>query len=80
VNRVVPEEKLELVTREYALVLAAGAPLTMAAHKLAIQQTLYARPDVAAMEETALNCYRSQDCHEGLAAFLEKRLPQFQGK
>jgi enoyl-CoA hydratase len=80
VNRVFPVSELETATREYAQRLAQGAPLTLAAHKLALQHTLRPERDVAAMEESALRCYSSTDCHEGLAAFLAKRVPHFTGK
>jgi enoyl-CoA hydratase/carnithine racemase len=80
VNRVIAADELETVTRDYALKLAQAAPLSLAAHKLAIQQTMRMQKDPAAIEEAVLRCYRSDDCHEGLAAFLEKRSPQFQGR
>jgi len=80
VNRVVAADILESQTRDYALALAQGAPLTLAAHKLAIQQTLRFERDVAAIEAAVAQCYRSTDCHEGLAAFLEKRPPIFSGR
>lgn len=80
VNQVVASSALEKVTRDYALLLAQGAPLALAAHKLAIQQTMLFTRDTARIEEAVQRCYRSDDCHEGLAAFLEKRPPKFQGK
>jgi enoyl-CoA hydratase/carnithine racemase len=80
VNRVVEATALETVTRDYALSLAACAPLSLAAHKLAIQQTMRFVRDTAAVEAAVQRCYHSHDCHEGLAAFLEKRAPQFSGK
>ena len=80
VNRVVAAEELEATTREYALELAQGAPLSLAAHKLAIQQTMRFERDTSAIEAAVLRCYRSTDCHEGLAAFLAKRAPDFSGQ
>jgi enoyl-CoA hydratase len=80
INRVVAASNLETVTRSYALTLAEAAPLALAAHKLAIQQSMRFTRDAAAIEAAVLRCYQSADCHEGLAAFLEKRLPQFQGQ
>ena len=82
VNRVVPRAELEEHTRKYALAMAECAPLTVAAHKLAIQQCLlpYDRRDVAALQEAVKRCFDSEDYQEGIAAFLEKRKPKFSGK
>ncbi len=80
VNRVLAADELEAQTYAYALALAQNAPLTMTAHKVAIQQTMRFARDVATIEAAVKRCYESEDCHEGLAAFLEKRAPQFRGK
>jgi len=82
VNRVVPAAELESTTRAYALSMAEGAPLTLAAHKRAIRESL--RPpgerDVAALREAMRRCFDSADYQEGIAAFLEKRPPRFSGR
>ncbi len=80
VNRVVEASALETATRDYALALAQGAPLSLAAHKLTIQQTMRFERDAVAIDAAVMRCYRSDDCYEGLAAFLEKRPPNFSGK
>lgn len=80
VNRVAATSDLEKITQNYALTLAEAAPLALAAHKLAIQQTMRFSRDSAAIEAALLRCYQSADCHEGLTAFLEKRPPVFHGK
>lgn len=80
INRIIAAEALEAYTREYALALAQNAPLSMAAHKVAIQQTMRFARDASAIEAAVKRCYESEDCHEGLAAFLEKRAPQFRSK
>jgi len=82
VNRLVEPAALEQTTREYALAMAAGAPLTLAAHKRAIHETLKsdATRDLAAVRELARRCFDSADYQEGIAAFLEKRPARFQGR
>ena len=82
VNRVVPRAELESATRAYALRIAEGAPLTLAAHKVAIQESL--RPpgvrDTARLLDAVRRCFSSADYQEGVTAFLEKRPPRFQGR
>ncbi len=82
VNRLVPPAELEQVTRDYALAMAAGAPLTIAAHKRAIQEVLKSPEtrDLNAVRELARRCFDSADYQEGVAAFLEKRPARFQGR
>jgi len=82
VNRVVAPAVLEETTREYALSMARGAPLTVAAHKRAIQEALRAPTDrnMPALREAMRRCFDSADYQEGIAAFLEKRAAQFQGR
>ncbi len=82
VNRVVPADALEANTRDYALAIAAGAPLTVAAHKRAIQEALRAPADrdMKSLREAMRRCFDSADYQEGIAAFLGKRPAQFQGR
>jgi enoyl-CoA hydratase/carnithine racemase len=82
INRIVPAGELEAVTREYALAMATGAPLTIAAHKRAIRESL--RPpgerDVNGLRDAMRRCFDSEDYQEGIAAFLEKRPARFRGR
>ncbi|MEO8603222.1 MAG: enoyl-CoA hydratase-related protein [bacterium] len=76
VNRLVPAADLERVTREYALTMAAGAPLTLAALERAIHAVLQSEQ----VRELARRCFDSADYQEGIAAFLEKRPARFEGR
>lgn len=82
VNRVLPAAELEDATRAYGLTMAEGAPLTLAAHKQAIRESLrsVAERDGAALRDAMRRCFDSADYQEGIAAFLEKRAPRFQGR
>jgi enoyl-CoA hydratase/carnithine racemase len=82
VNRVVPREYLEQVTTKYAETIAAKSPLTLKLGKEAFYKQagmgLADAYDLASriMVENML----ARDAEEGIAAFIEKRKPEWTGE
>jgi enoyl-CoA hydratase len=81
VNRVVPPDELEPQVRALAHAIAANAPLTVRACKVAIREARRAPTDRdrALVDELVEACFRSEDYVEGQSAFREKREPRFRG-
>jgi enoyl-CoA hydratase/carnithine racemase len=81
VNRVVAPEELESATIELAQRLRAAPPIALAAAKHAVYMSQAAELDEMLRYETEaqLRCFESDDGHEGIHAFLEKREPKFTG-
>jgi enoyl-CoA hydratase/carnithine racemase len=82
VNRVVAPEALESVVIALAQQIAANAPLSIKASKLAIDQIAGdpSRRDRQVVELANRACFDSQDYAEGRRAFKEKRAPEFMGR
>jgi enoyl-CoA hydratase/carnithine racemase len=78
-NRVVPDEELLGVTLALAETLAAQAPLAVEQIK---RISAHADLDEGIVAEQAAfaQVFSSADAREGIAAFLEKRAPDFQGR
>jgi len=78
-NRVVPDEELLETALALAEQMAAQAPLAVAAIK-----EVSGHPDldagIAAEQAAFAQVFASADAREGIAAFLEKRSPDFQGR
>lgn len=81
VNRVVPAAELTAATATLARRLAAGPPVAQQ-HVKALLRGSHQRPLEQQLdaEETAFKaCAATQDFREGVAAFLDRRKPAFQG-
>jgi len=82
VNRVFPAEQLMDETKKFAQKLAGMPPFTTKMAKYAINYGYDMALDNAnSLEIQCMSqCFSTQDLEEGVAAFLEKRKPNFVGK
>lgn len=82
VNRVVPADQVLETVTELAATIAANAPLTVQAAKAAVKETFKDpdRQNADRIDALVEACFQSDDYEEGRTAFMEKRVPQFQGK
>lgn len=81
VNQVVAPEELETATLQLAERLCAAPPIAIGAVKHAVYTSGTADLDEMLRYETEaqLRCFESEDGHEGVRAFFEKRDPRFTG-
>ena len=81
VNQVVAPEELEAVTLQLAERLRAAPPIALASAKQAVYMSGGADLEEMLRYETEaqLRCFESDDGHEGVRAFFEKRDPRFTG-
>jgi 2-(1,2-epoxy-1,2-dihydrophenyl)acetyl-CoA isomerase len=79
VNRVVPDDQLEIETVRLAERLRDAPPESIAAAKHAVYLSHHAELDQMLQYETEaqLRCFQTSDAREGVRAFLEKRPPRF---
>jgi enoyl-CoA hydratase/carnithine racemase len=81
VARVVPPGQLREATLAVAATLEQGPPLAYAAIKRALYATWGSVEDALRRErEEQVRLLKSNDCMEGVAAWMQKREPKFEGK
>jgi 2-(1,2-epoxy-1,2-dihydrophenyl)acetyl-CoA isomerase len=81
-NRVVPAPLLRAEAMKLAHQLAKGPPLAYAEIKKAVRAGLGGTIDetLPLEKKGQIRCLTSNDCMEGVAAWMQKREPSFQGK
>ena len=82
-KEVCPKDELMERTRQLARALAAGPLVAYQGIKRQLRETLYSDYEdymLRVERETMAQAEASQDYQEGVAAFMEKRKPVFQGR
>lgn len=84
VNQVVPQKDLEGFCYSMAREIASNAPLSVKGSKAIIEKCLGYQSLTHKVEKEiqgiVADIFRSEDCKEGMVAFMEKRKPRFTGK
>lgn len=81
VHDVVPQQRLESEVRAFADKLLTLAPAALRETKRLIHADEGVQPKITYLADTAgyIRCLNTKDAQEGIAAFTEKRPPQFSG-
>jgi 2-(1,2-epoxy-1,2-dihydrophenyl)acetyl-CoA isomerase len=82
VNRVVPAADLDAVTADWARRLAAQPPIALSLTKMGLNaSSALSMADALEHEAVAQNvCFQTRDLAEAMAAFVERRPPEFRGE
>jgi enoyl-CoA hydratase/carnithine racemase len=80
VNRVVPDNRVEAEAYALAAHVADGAPLVARWHKQFLERLTVTAQLTAEEWDEGFACFDTEDYHEGMRAFLEKRKPDFRGR
>jgi enoyl-CoA hydratase/carnithine racemase len=80
VNRVVPDEQVEQEAYALAARIAEGAPLVARWHKRFIERLTVTAKLTDREWDEGFACFDTHDYQEGVAAFMEKRKPRFEGR
>ena len=77
---IIPREKLDSFTQEFAKKLASFAPLSLQGMKMTLNEIAQGQGDPNAARRREHTCLMSADFQEGLAANKDKREPRFKGQ